>query len=207
MSSVQVAPYGSWRSPITSELIVSETIKLGQIFLDSNDVYWSESRPAEGGRNLIVRWSPSGKIEDLTPNRFDVRTRVHEYGGGAFVVSDGTVYFSNFADQGLYQQKSNLEPRPLNSPEARRYGDITADKLRNRLICVREDHGTGEREPVNTIVAINLTNNQEEQVLVDNNDFYSSPRISPNGSSLAWLTWNHPNLPWDGTELWMGKIR
>ena len=207
MSSVQVAPYGSWRSPITSELIVSETIKLGQIFLDGSDVYWSESRPAEGGRNVIVRWSPSGKIEDLTPKPFDVRTRVHEYGGGAFVASDGTVYFSNFADQGLYQQKSNLEPRPLNSPGARRYGDITVDKSRNRLICVREDHSTGAREPVNTIVALDMSNNQEEHVLVAHNDFYSSPRISPDGLSLAWLTWNHPNLPWDGTELWVGKIR
>jgi len=207
MSSVQVAPYGSWRSPITSELIVSETIKLGQIFLDGSDVYWSESRPTEGGRNVIVRWSPGGKIEDLTPKPFDVRTRVHEYGGGAFVVSDGTVYFSNFADQGLYQQESNLEPRPLNSPGARRYGDITVDKLHNRLICVREDHSTGAREPVNAIVDLNLSNNQEEQVLVADNDFYSSPRISPDGSSLAWLTWNHPNLPWDGTELWVGKIR
>ncbi len=207
MSSVQVAPYGSWRSPITSELIVSETIKLGQIFLDGSDVYWSESRPAEGGRNVIVRWSPGGKIEDLTPKPFDVRTRVHEYGGGAFVASDGTVYFSNFADQGLYQQKSNLEPRPLTSPGARRYGDITVDKLRNRLICVREDHSTGAREPVNTIVALDMSNNQEEHVLVAHNDFYSSPRISPDGLSLAWLTWNHPNLPWDGTELWVGKIR
>ncbi len=207
MSSVQVAPYGSWRSPITSELIVSETIKLGQIFLDGSGVYWSESRPAEGGRNVIVRWSPGGKIEDLTPKPFDVRTRVHEYGGGAFVVSDGTVYFSNFADQGLYQQKSNLEPRPLTSPGARRYGDITVDKLRNRLICVREDHSTGAREPVNTIVALDMSNNQVEHVLVAHNDFYSSPRISPDGLSLAWLTWNHPNLPWDGTELWVGKIR
>jgi len=207
MSSVQVAPYGSWRSPITSELIVSETIKLGQISLDGSEVYWSESRPAEGGRNVIVRWSPGGKIEDLTPKPFDVRTRVHEYGGGAFVVSDETVYFSNFADQGLYQQKSNLEPRPLNSPGARRYGDITVDKLRNRLICVREDHSTGAREPVNNIVALKMSNNQEEQVLVADNDFYSSPRISPDGSSLAWLSWNHPNLPWDGTELWVGKIR
>jgi dipeptidyl aminopeptidase/acylaminoacyl peptidase len=207
MSSAQVSPYGSWRSPITSELIVSETIKLGQIVLDGSDVYWSESRPAEGGRNVIVRWSSDGKMEDLTAKPFDARTRVHEYGGGAFTVSGGTIYFSNFPDQGLYEQKSNLDPRPLSSPRARRYGNFTVDKSRNRLICVREDHSSGAGEPVNTIVAFNLSKNQKEQVLVTGNDFYSSPRISPDGSSLAWLTWNHPNLPWDGTELWVGTIR
>jgi len=116
MSSVQVTPYGSWRSPITSELIVSETIKLGQIVLDGSEVYWSESRPAEGGRNVIVRWSHDGKMEDLTAKPFDARTRVHEYGGGAFVVSGGTIYFSNFSDQRLYEQKSNLEPRAKIKP-------------------------------------------------------------------------------------------
>ncbi|MCG6918807.1 MAG: S9 family peptidase [Deltaproteobacteria bacterium] len=207
MSDEQVAPYGSWRSSITSELIVSETIKLGQVVLHGSEVYWSESRPAEGGRNVISRWSPGNKIEDLTPLPFDVRTRVHEYGGGAFAVSNGIIYFSNFADQALYQQKGKLEPRALNSPEARRYGDIIVDKIRNRLICVREDHSTGAKEPVNTIVVLDMTNNQEEQILIAGNDFYSSPRISPDGSSLAWLTWNHPNLPWDGTELWVGEIR
>lgn len=206
MSSVQVAPYGSWRSPITSELIVSETIKLGQIVLHGGEVYWSESRPAEGGRNVIVKWTPGGKLEDLTPKPFDVRSRVHEYGGGAFTVSAGTTYFSNFADQGLYAQESLSQPRSLTSTAAKRYGDIVVDRLRNRLICVREDHSDKEGEPVNAIVALNLTNDKEEHVLVAGNDFYSSPRISPDGSSLAWLCWNHPNLPWDGTELWVGEI-
>ena len=207
MTGVQVAPYGSWRSPITSELIVSETIKLGQIFLHGDEVYWSESRPAEGGRNAIVKWSPGGKIEDVTPKPFDVRTRIHEYGGGAFVVSDGTIYFSNFTDHRLYWHELGSNPRPLHPSRAKRYGDIIVDTLRNRLICVREDHSGKEREPVNTIVSLNLSNNQEEHVLVAGNDFYSTPRISPDGSSLAWLCWNHPNLPWDGTELWVAEIR
>jgi dipeptidyl aminopeptidase/acylaminoacyl peptidase len=207
MSSVQVASYGSWKSPITSDLIVSETIKLGQIFLDDSEVYWSESRPTEGGRNVMVKWSPGGQIEDLTSDPFDVRTRVHEYGGGAFFVSEGNIFFSNFADQGLYVQGRESDPRPLTSPGAKRYGDIIVDKLRKRLICVREDHSGEESEPVNTIVALDLSNNRAEQVLLANNDFYSSPRISPDGSSLVWLTWNHPNLPWDGTELWTGEIR
>jgi dipeptidyl aminopeptidase/acylaminoacyl peptidase len=188
-------------------LIVSETIKLGQVFLDGSDVYWSESRPAEGGRNVILKWSPGGSIENLTPKPFDVRSRVHEYGGGAFAVSEGIIYFSNFADQGLYAQESRSKPRLLTSTTAKRYGDIVVDRLRNHLICVREDHSGKGGEPVNTIVSLNLSANKEEHVLVGGNDFYSSPRISPDGSSLAWLTWNHPNLPWDGTELWVGKIR
>ena len=207
MNMVQVRPYGAWVSPITSELIVSETVSLGQIVLDGNYIYWSESRPADAGRNVIVRWSPDGKTDDLTPKPFNVRTRVHEYGGGAYIVSDGTIYFSNFADQGLFQQGPDLEPQPLTGGTARRYADTVVDTFRNRLICVREDHSVREGEPVNTIVAVGLDHEQEERVLVSGNDFYATPRISPDGSYLAWLTWNHPNLPWDGTELWVGEIQ
>ncbi|NIQ88361.1 MAG: S9 family peptidase [Deltaproteobacteria bacterium] len=207
MNITRVKPYGAWVSPITSELIVSETVSLGQIALDGDYIYWSESRPAEAGRNVIVRWSMDGKTEDVTPEQFNVRTRVHEYGGGAYIVSDGTIYFSNFADQRLYQQNPALKPRPLTGKTARRYADTVVDTYRNRLICVREDHSVGEGEPVNTIVAVGLNHEQEERMLISGNDFYAAPRISPDGSSLAWLTWNHPNLPWDGTELWVGEIQ
>ena len=207
MNTVRVRPYGLWVSPITSELIVSETVSLGQIVLDGDYIYWSESRPADAGRNVIVRWSPDGKTDDLTPKQFNVRTRVHEYGGGAYIVSDGTIYFSNFADQRLYQQGPALEPQPLTGETARRYADTVVDTYKNRLICVREDHSLGEGEPVNTIVAVGINHEQEERVLVSGNDFYAAPRISPDGSYLAWLTWNHPNLPWDGTELWVGEIQ
>ncbi len=207
MATPQVKRYGSWKSPITSKLIVSETIKLGQIVLDGEDIYWSESRPAEDGRNVIVRWSSDGKIEDVTPAPFNVRTRVHEYGGGAFTIVDGVTYFVNFADQRLYGQESNLEPQPITPKTPRRYADIAVDKIRNRLICVREDHSGSGSEPINTIVAVGLGEGHEEEVLLSGNDFYAAPRVSPNGSHLAWLTWNHPNLPWDGTELWLGKLR
>ena len=207
MNMVRVKPYGAWLSPITSELIVSETVSLGQIFLDGDYIYWSESRPADAGRNVIVRWSPDGKTDDLTPKPFNVRTRVHEYGGGAYIVSDGTIYFSNFVDQRLYQQPPALEPQPLTGETARRYADTVVDAYRHRLICVREDHSVREGEPVNTIVAVEINHEQEERVLVSGNDFYATPRISPDGCYLAWLTWNHPNLPWDGTELWIGEIQ
>ncbi|MGD8925184.1 MAG: prolyl oligopeptidase family serine peptidase, partial [Syntrophobacterales bacterium] len=199
-------PYGSWKTPITSELIVSETIKLGQIVLDGEAVYWSESRPAEGGRNVVLRWGSEGKIENITPKEFNVRSRVHEYGGGSFMVLDSTLFFVNFADQRLYRQESG-QPKPITLEAATRYADIVVDRFRNRLICVREDHSNGELEPVNTVVAVALSDNREERLLISGNDFYSNPRISPDGSQLAWLTWNHPNLPWDGTELWVGELR
>jgi hypothetical protein len=116
LSGPRVAPYGSWKSPITSDLIVAGTIGLGQIVLDGEDVYWVEMRPAERGRNVVVRRDASGRTIDLTPAPFDARTRVHEYGGGALTVSHGTVYFSNFADQRLYRHEPGGRPRPI-SPE------------------------------------------------------------------------------------------
>ena len=98
-----IAPYGAWASPITADVIVSKSVGIGQSAFDGDDLYWIESRPDEAGRCVLVRRSPDGTLTDVTPAPFNVRTRVHEYGGGAFVVSDGTVLFSNFADQRLYR--------------------------------------------------------------------------------------------------------
>jgi hypothetical protein len=207
MANSQVKPYGSWKSPITTQLIVTETIKLGEIVLDGEDIYWSESRPAEGGRNVIVRRRTDGRTEDLTPAPHNVRTRVHEYGGGAFTVSNGIIYFANFDDQRLYRQPMDLPPHPITLDARLRYADIVVDEFRNRLICVREDHTVAGREPTNTIVAIGLTSGDEQQILVSGNDFFAAPRVSPDGSRLAWVSWNHPNLPWDGTELWVGELK
>lgn len=206
MSNPQVAPYGSWKSPITSNLIVAATIGLGQIALDGDEVYWVEQRPTEGGRNVIVHCMPDGRTVDVTPAPFNVRTRVHEYGGGAFTVSDGIVYFSHFADQRLYRQVEGATPQPLTPAVSLRYADGMVDRRHNRLICVREDHRPTNREAENTLVSIDLVRGGEGEVLVAGNDFYSSPRVSPEGSRLAWLTWKHPNMPWDGTELWVGEL-
>ena len=207
MTEPKVAPYGSWKSPITSDLIVSETIGLGQIALDGEDIYWVEMRPAEGGRCVVVRRSPDGQTADVTPSPFNARTRVHEYGGGAFVVADGTVYFSNFIDQRLYRQDPGSQPRPITPEADLRYADGVIHRRRGRMICVREDHTVPGREAVNTLVSLQLEDGEGGEVLVFGNDFYSSPRLSPDGSRLAWLTWNHPNMPWDGTELWVGEIK
>ena len=194
------APYGSWKSPITTDLIVSGAVGLGQIALDGNDVYWVEMRPAEGGRMVIVRRGPDGVAEDVTPEPYSVRTRVHEYGGGAFLVADGTVFFSNFADQRIYRQDRGSEPRAITPESPLRYADGALDSRRGRIICVREDH-TRNGEPANALVAVDADGDAAQQALYGGSDFCAAPRVSPGGGSLAWLSWNHPNMPWDGTAL------
>jgi len=213
MAETKIAPYGSWKSPITADLIVQGAVGLGVIKTDGADVYWLELRPSEGGRTCIVRRTPDGELQDLTPLSFNARTRVHEYGGGDFVVHRGTIYFSNFADQRLYRQTPDAPaPQPL-TPESNaelRYADAIIDAARHRLIAVREDHrAAGAHEPANTLVALSLDADENAsggQVLASGYDFYSSPRLSADGRQLAWLCWNHPNMPWDGTELWLGDV-
>jgi dipeptidyl aminopeptidase/acylaminoacyl peptidase len=205
-----ISPYGSWKSPITSDLIVSKNISLGGATSVGEDIYWTELRPAEGGRIVIVRRTPDGATHDVTPMPFNVRTTVHEYGGRCSVIDGNTVYFSNFADQRLYVQRPDAEPQPLTTEvpgqtAAWRYADPVVDRPRNRLICVREDHSQLGKEAENTLVAIDLKSG-EQSVLVSGSDFYSTPRLSPDGTRLAWLSWNHPNLPWDGTGLWLAEL-
>jgi len=168
--------------------------------VDGGDVYWLEGRPNEGGRNVVVLRTPDGRTEDVTPQPLNARTRVHEYGGGNFAVDGGEVYFSNFADQRLYRRSHGGEPLPLTPETGRRYADMVVDRNRRRLIAVREDHGVTGREPANEIASVDLDSG-DDRVLVSGNDFYSSPRLNPDGGRLAWLTWNHPNMPWDGTQL------
>jgi dipeptidyl aminopeptidase/acylaminoacyl peptidase len=201
-----VSSFGSWKSPITSDLIVSETIKFEQVVLDGSDIYWIERRPAENGRCVIVHRSQDGTRIDMLPPPYNARTSVHEYGGGSFTVSNGSIYFSNFSDQHVYRLIGGSTPQSIAFAAQMRYADFVIDDQRNRMICVREDHSLSDLEPVNTLVSVSLDGSGKSQVLVSGNDFYSSPRISPDGLQLAWLTWNHPNMPWDGTELWVGKF-
>ncbi len=200
------AEFGFWKSPITSDLVAGESLRLGQIALSGEDIYWSEGRPAEGGRNVIVRLRPGGNPEDVQPPPFSARTRVHEYGGGAFVVDGETVYFSNDRDQRIYRSNPDAEPLPVTPEGPWRYADAAIDRARQRLICVREDHSEPSRECVNTLAAVDLTDGGATRVLVGGNDFYSNPVLNPTGTQLAWLTWNHPNMPWDGTELWLADL-
>ena len=199
MKDGQLVPYGSWQSPITSDLIVSGGIGLELVGLDEDTVYWTEARPTEAGRVVIVQRASNGATSDVIPPPFNARTRVHEYGGGAVLVAAGVVFFSNFTDQQLYRVRRDAEPQPLTKAAGMRYADAVLDGPRNRLICVREDHTVADREAANTIVSIDLTSGVET-VLVSGSDFYATPRLSSD-SRLCWLAWDHPNMPWDGCVL------
>ena len=208
LNSPKIAPYGSWKSPITSDLIVEGSVGLSQPLFDGDDIYWLEMRPKEAGRNVIIKRSPTGTSVDVNQPPFNARTRVHEYGGGDYIVNKGLVCFSNFSDQRLYRQDGvEGTPQALTAPGEMRYADSCMDQARGRLICVREDHTPRDTEAVNSIVSVKLEpSDNHGTVLVAGNDFYATPRISPDGSQLAWLTWNHPNMPWDGCELWVGEF-
>ena len=174
--------------------------------MDDGVVYWTELRPGEQGRYTVMRRAGS-QIAEVTPRPFNARTLVHEYGGGAFAVADGTVYFSNFQDQRVYMKAHDAEPKPVTPEAAVRYADGVIDGRRGLMFCVREDHSNPRREAVNALVALSLKGGDTGKVLVSGNDFYSSPRLDAEGKRLAWLTWKHPNMPWDGTELWCGELR
>jgi len=207
LNSPKIAPYGSWKSPITSDLIVEGSVGLSQPLFEGDDIYWLEMRPKEAGRNVIIRRNADGVCTDVNPPPFNARTRVHEYGGGDYIISQGIAYFSNFSDQRLYRQTGPNAPEALTAPGEMRYADACMDHARGRLICVREDHTRPGAEAANSIVSIfTEPGNEYGVVLVEGNDFYSTPRLSPDGTQLAWLTWNHPNMPWDGCELWVGEF-
>ena len=150
MPDVKVVPYGSWQSPISSDLIVSESVRLSDIVLDGGDTYWVEMRPSEGGRNVIVRCTSDGQMADITPPDFNSRTRVHEYGGRSFAANQTEVYFSNFSDQHIYHQEPNAGLTAITSDTGLRFADIIVDRLHQCLICVCEDHSGDHAEPVNT---------------------------------------------------------
>ena len=205
MTQPQTAPYGTWRSPITSDLIVSGTITLGQVMLNGANLYWTEGRPAEQGRVVLMRRDQAGQITELTAAPLNVRTRVHEYGGGAYTAQGDTLFFSNFADNRLYRLDPGGPPQAITSLSDLRYADLVADAARARVVAVREDHRHGG-EAVNTLVAVDGQGQREDVILASSHDFFSSPRISPDGTLLAWLAWEHPNMPWDGTALFVGRF-
>src|SRR5580704_4662005 len=214
MSPPKTSPYGSWLSPITSDLIVAQSIALAEVRLDGDHAYWLEGRPQEQGRMVVVRadWG-GGNAIDMTPKPFSARTRVHEYGGGAWTVSRGIVYFSNFSNGRLYRvSEAAPEPQPLTpspaAPESQwRYADGIIDHARRRWIGVREDH-TAAGEAVNTIVAVALEAAEPAPglVLAEGHDFFAAPRLSRDGRHLVWLAWDHPNMPWNGTTLYLATL-
>lgn len=197
----QQAPCGTWTSPITASVVAAGATPLSSLMLDGASLYWLEGRASEAGRSTLV-----GSGGELTPAPFNVRSKVHEYGGGAYAVADGVAWFSNHADSRLYRVEAGLQAVPLTAEgNGRRYADFVVDAGRRRLVSVREDHSAGGHYPDNTIAAIGFDG--KETVLVDGNDFYAAPRISPDGRHLAWLCWDHPHMPWEGSELWLADIQ
>jgi dipeptidyl aminopeptidase/acylaminoacyl peptidase len=201
-NSKQAATCGAWPSPISAAIVAAGASPLSQVALDGADTYWLAGRASEGGRTTLLR-QRGADIAEITPAPFNVRSRVHEYGGGALLVADGTVYFSNFADNRLYVAAEGYGPVALTAEGAHRYADFVLDRQRQRLVTVRESHAA-EGYPVNTISAVGFDGG--ETVLVEGSDFYAAPRLSPDGSQLAWLSWNHPRMPWQGTELWLADV-
>jgi dipeptidyl aminopeptidase/acylaminoacyl peptidase len=201
--------FGTWPSPISADAVATQGIRFSNVAIDGQDIYWIEGRPQEGGRNVLVRRRAGGANEEVTPGTFNVRTRVHEYGGGACVVSGGVIYASNFADQRIYRidGSGSREPQPITPPGRWFYADATLDAKRRRLIAVREDHSDPGREPVTTLVSISIDGPASSgEVIASGFDFYSTPRLSPDASRLSWLAWRHPQMPWDGTELWVADV-
>lgn len=202
-----IAPYGSWASPITIDMLIAGTTRLREPGSDGETVYWLEGRPDEGGRNTLIRLE-GGETTELTPNPFDVGSRVHEYGGGSWAARDGIVIVSNRSDNRLYRVREGADPEPITPEGPWRFADLVIDTNHNRIIAVREDHSLEGVEPINTLVQLDIPgpNADGGQVIISGTDFVASPALAPNGKSLSWLQWNHPNMPWDGTELWYADV-
>ncbi len=221
-------PYGAWASPISARDVAEGARRIDDVAAAGDRVYWIERRPDEGGRNVLVRRDPDGATETLTPPGYDVRSRVHEYGGGAFCLLGGAHAFVNFKDQRVYLSAGG-PPTPLTPADGAHYADLVFDPHRNRLLAVRERPDPAGGEPIAAIVAIPLPSTASgpptdpsaapppasatnrpvappPTELVGGADFYSSPRLSLDGSKLAWLSWNHPDMPWDATELQLADL-
>lgn len=203
-----VKDYGSWPSPISAADAVASARSLGGLQIDGDQLYVLESRPAERGRSVVVHVREDGSTSDITPANFNVRSRVHEYGGGAFTVADGVIYFSNFSDGRLYAQRGSGTPQPITAAGPYRYADCVVDRRRARIICVREDHSAGAdpKRVVNALIETSLDGAKDVRVLWSGSDFVAAPRLSPDGRRLAFVSWSHPNMPWDATSLRLADL-
>ena len=200
--------YGAWASPIDAADLVVGAAGLSEVVTDGDDVWFNESRPEEGGRVAIMRWR-DGEITEITAADANVRTRVHEYGGGAWWVGDGTLWYVGDTDQRLRRLDADgtltyLTPEPA-VPKSVRFADGRATPDKAWFVCVRETHSNDGHEPVNDLVAVAGDGSGTVAVLATGADFYSSPRLSSDGTNLTWVQWDHPNMPWDATELWLGE--
>jgi len=205
-SSRQTGSFGSWTSPITADAVVTQTGSLSEPRIDGDNIYWIEGRPLEKGRNVVVTRAADGTISDITPLLFNVRTQVYSYGGGAYAVHNNVVYFVNFGDNQIYQQVAGAAPTKITSNPSCFFADICVDVGRNRLIAVKEERPNDDvKNAIHTLVAIDIATGREN-TLDSGSDFYSSPTLNLDGSRLAWLSWQHPNMPWTSTYLNVASV-
>ena len=204
----KIDTYGTWPSPIAAEAVGGQTLRLQLVQSAGAWVYWTEGRPSEGGRVALMRARSSGRPEEMLPAPFSARSRVHEYGGGEFLVAGDRIFFVNDTDQQVYETQAGAEPRPLTSEPGTRFADLAFDERRERLIAVAERHSPLVQVPENVLVSIELGTTQRGRVrdLVRGQDFYASPRISPDGGQLAYLSWNLPDMPWDEAALLVADL-
>ena len=203
------APCGSWASPITASLITSAQVSLAEPRFSDGTLYWLEGRPLEAGRVAMVSRGADGLVRDVTDPNANVRTRVHEYGGGPYFLHGESVFFSDYGSQRIYRQDPGIGPRPLTpeptSDAGYRYADGCVSPDGRWIFCVREIQAEGQ-PVVNDIVLLPSDGSSTPRSIISGADFYSSPRVSPDGSQLLWTSWNHPRMPWDGTELYSARL-
>ncbi len=205
--------YGSWSSPLSAKVLAQKSIRYGHMCVDDDNVYWLESRASEKGRGVIVKRNKSGELQDLLPETISVRSKVHEYGSGDYIVKDNVIYFANAKDQCVYRYDGKLEQltEKINCKESElieaRYADFEVSKDNQYLICVRETHF--QSKVINELVCIHLSSNNDfkpVQVIQTGRDFYSFPRLTLNANRLAWTCWDQPEMPWDSAELWVADF-
>lgn len=205
----KILPYGCWPSPVTAELVAGKSLRFGALQADGGALYWSESRPDEGGRGVVMRAYQGGKAEELLPPPWSARSKVHEYGGGEFLASGGRVFFVEADSQDIFECGAEMPPRRLTDEADTRFADMALDSTRDRLIAVMERHDKGSHQPKNMLAAIPAGERglRDVSVVAQGRNFYASPRISPDGRELAWLEWDLPHMPWEQAELHVAAIK
>lgn len=207
----QTRPHGSWISPITPDLLTRGSRRFAMApTIDGDDVWLGESRPAEEGRTVLMRRRADGTLVDVVPAGVNVRTSVHEYGGGAYVARDGVAVYADFGDQRLYRVRPGEDPIAITpappTERSLRYADGRFRPETDDMVWVRERHGD-DGSVTNELVRIPLDGSREPEVVSAGHDFYANPRFSPDGARLAFLAWDQPRMPWDGTEAYVADVR
>ncbi len=208
--------YGSWPSSISTDMVIKGTPKLQETTVDEGRVFWLQTLPEEKGRVSIMRYD-GNQIQSILPRPLSAKSKVHEYGGGSYLIDANRIYFVLADDQRVYsadiesaENSIAFNPSPLipeNDERQLRFADLCLDKRHNRLVAVCEEHKSTAREPANYLATIDLDGSTGTRTLIEGCDFYASPKISPCGKWLCWLSWNHPDMPWDATQLWVAELK